>query len=89
MFCRFLADHGNTTIAIGYQNAKGHCTEMFFEICQPFIIILKRFLVHDVPKSLHCFTLLNTPVQKEWDFFCGGKIWCLFLEYRLEILCVA
>ena len=22
-------------------------------------------------------------------FFCGGKIWCLFLRYRLEILCVA
>ena len=22
-------------------------------------------------------------------FFCGGKIWCLFLRYRPEILCVA
>ena len=22
-------------------------------------------------------------------FFCGDKIWCLFLRYRLEILCVA
>ena len=22
-------------------------------------------------------------------FFCGGKIWCLFLRYRLETLCVA
>ena len=22
-------------------------------------------------------------------FFCGGKIWCLFLRYRLEFLCVA
>ena len=27
--------------------------------------------------------------SKVMGFFCGGEIWCLFLRYRLEILCVA
>ena len=50
--------------------------------------IYSRYMTHKVWRFVNQKegTLL---FKSNGIFFCGGKIWCLFLRYRLEILCVA
>ena len=65
-----------------------HCANLSEDIelenvCQIYFVECVRLSIFSQLSIVHsCSKVMGF-------FFCGGKIWCLFLRYRLEILCVA
>ena len=70
-----------------------HC---FFSCDQAALWMVASFLTHICVTRPQWVNLLHFTksvytllFKSNGIFFGGGKIWCLFLRYRLEILCVA
>ena len=62
--------------------------KMVFKVCEG--ISCSSFCVKELDVIVHKKYFPCTLLFKSNGiFFCGGKIWCLFLRYRLAILCVA
>ena len=61
--------------------------QLLFKWIGPHTVYPKKY-AHGFCFAVLCcgYTLL---FKSNGIFFCCGKIWCLFLRYRLEILCVA